>query len=106
MEIDIHNVIIRPRSRKMNRSGSTPGSLELEVHPKANKPMIKHALKVLFNAEVERIGTVVMKGKKYRAGTRKDRKKAFITLKPGSAGTAMDWSSVAVPGTEDVTAAE
>jgi ribosomal protein L23 len=100
MEIDIHNVIIRQRSRKLNRSVNIPGVLEFEVHPQANKPLIKRALKVLFNAEVERIGTAIIKGKAYRMGKRKDKKKAFVTLKPGSEGGAMDWSSITSRGEE------
>lgn len=100
MEIDIHNVIIRPRSPKQNRSGKMAGTLELEVHPQANKPLIKRALKLLFNAEVERIGTAIVKGKAYRMGKRKNRKKAFVTLKPGSEGGAMNWTSGAPRGEE------
>jgi len=106
MEIDIHNIIIRPRSRKLNRSSQASDTLELEVHPKANKPQIKRALKVLFNAEVERIGTAVIKGKAYRMGKRKDRKKAFVTLKPGSDRGAMDWSSMVAPSVQEPEAGE
>ena len=37
--------------------------LVIEVHPKANKPMVKEALEKLFNVEVEKVSIVVRKGK-------------------------------------------
>lgn len=61
--------------------------LVLEVHPQANKPLIKEALRKLFNVEVEKICVIVSKGKFRRVGRHefqgKKRKKAIITLKEG-----------------------
>ena len=58
-----------------------------EVALDANKVEIRSAVEKLFNVEVTRIQTLVQRGKKKRLGRflgrRSDRKKAFVTLKPG-----------------------
>lgn len=61
--------------------------LTLEVHMHANKPMIKEALKKLFNVEAESIRTSIRKGKTKKSGRHifsgSDQKKAIVTLKRG-----------------------
>ena len=88
MDLTVYDIIKGPRvTEKAYRLNQQVGKLVLEVHPQANKPMIAHALKKLFNVEAEKIGIVVSKGKKRRAGrfftVGKTRKKAVITLKKG-----------------------
>lgn len=58
-----------------------------EVARSANKIEIARAVEALFNVKVERVNTVVMKGKLRRQGRfmgkASDWKKAYITLKEG-----------------------
>ena len=54
------------------------------VAPEANKIQIKKAVELSFNVKVDRVTTIVSKGKKKvhakMLGCRKDRKKAFVRL--------------------------
>ena len=84
----IYNVIQGPvisdKAYKLNRDSK---KLVLFVHPDANKPLVKEALKKLFNVEVEDVRILICKGKTRRVGRREvvgsDRKKAIVTLKEG-----------------------
>ena len=53
----------------------------------ATKPEIKAAVELLFKVEVEKVSTVVQKGKAKRfgksMGRRDNVRKAYVTLKPG-----------------------
>lgn len=91
MDLNLHNVIIRPRATsKVYRLNQTLQQIVLEVHPQANKPLIKEALKKLFNVDAEKIRTITTQGKFRRAGRYefqgKKCKKAIITLKKGQVG--------------------
>ena len=95
MELNIHEVIKGPiisdKAQKLNR---TLKQLVLEVHTSATKPMIRQALKKLFNVYAERVRTVV---RKYRPSTGVARRRrvarpsikrfklAYITLEEGQA---------------------
>ncbi|MCS7026912.1 MAG: 50S ribosomal protein L23 [Bryobacteraceae bacterium] len=65
----------------------TENTLCFEVHPDANKVMIKHAVEKLFKVKVEEVRTAMFEGKLRRrgryAGYRPDWKKAYVRLKPG-----------------------
>ncbi len=98
MELSIYDIIRSPRvTTKGYRLNKEMKQLVLEVHVEANKPMIAEALKKLFNVEVEKIRTMVSKGKTRHvrrravAGVRK--KIAIITLKEGQSVDMMDWTS-------------
>lgn len=88
MDLSIYDVIQKPviseKAYKLNRDLK---KLVLTVHMHANKPMIKEALKKLFNVEVTNICVLVRKGKNRRVGRRKvqgsDAKKAIVTLAEG-----------------------
>ncbi len=58
-----------------------------KVARKANKIEIARAIEALFNVEVDKVNTVVMKGKLRRqgrfAGRQADWKKAYVILKEG-----------------------
>lgn len=89
MELSLYEVIRRPRAtHKAYDLNQSHGQLVLEVHPKANKPLIAEALKKLFNVETERINIIVIKGRTRRVGRHTTvgalRKKAVITLREGS----------------------
>ena len=88
MDLSVYDIIKGPRiTEKAYTLNQKSGKLVLEVHPKANKPLIAQALKKLFNVEAQKIGIVVIKGKKRRSGrffsVSKIRKKAIVTLKAG-----------------------
>lgn len=99
MALTLFDIIKGPRiTDKAYRLNQFVKKLVLEVHPKANKPLIAEALKKLFNVEAEKVGIVVLKGKKRRAGkfftTGKLRKKAIVTLKEGQSINIMDMADV------------
>ena len=89
MDLTIYDIIKKPLiTEKAYRLNQQPKrQLVLEVHPQANKTMIKDALKKLFNVEIEKINTLLKKGKNRKSGRRvfqgKLRKRAIITLKEG-----------------------
>ncbi|HHY13591.1 MAG TPA: 50S ribosomal protein L23 [Thermoanaerobacterales bacterium] len=59
-----------------------------EVDMKANKTEIKKAVESIFDVKVEKINTMIMKGKMKRLGKHEGRrpnwKKAIVTLTPDS----------------------
>jgi large subunit ribosomal protein L23 len=88
MDLSIYEIIQRPHvSSKAYALNQHLQQLVLEVHPQANKPLVKEALKKLFNVEVEKVRIIVSKGKIRRAGRHefrgKKKKKAIVTLKAG-----------------------
>lgn len=89
MALTIYDVIKKSHiSTKSYRLNNDLQQLVLEVHPHANKPMIKEALKKLFNVEADKIRTRSRQPKNKKVGGRyvfKDsyRKTAIITLKRG-----------------------
>jgi len=90
MDISIYEIIQLPLlSEKAQRVNHDLGKLVLEVHPHANKILIKQALKKLFNVEAAHVCVQVRKGKnksvsRSRLTTRDaHRKIAYITLKKG-----------------------
>lgn len=98
MDLSLYDVIVRPRATtKVYRLNQQLEQIVLEVHPQANKPVIKEALKKLFNIEAEKVRTIVAKGKVRRSGKHefqdKTLKKAIITLKKGQAAEAMKFSA-------------
>lgn len=61
--------------------------LLIEVNPAANRHEIKKAMEEIFKVKVEKVATIIVKGKEKRygrsVGRRSDRKKAIITLRKG-----------------------
>jgi large subunit ribosomal protein L23 len=102
MDLTLYDIIKGPRiTEKAYRLNQKSGKLVLEVHPEANKPLIAEALKKLFNVEAQKIGIVIVKGKKRRAGkfytVGKTKKKAIVTLKEGQKIDIMGLSDQPVP---------
>lgn len=102
----LYDIIKGPRiTEKAYRLNQQGRKLVLEVHPKANKPLIAEALKRLFNVEAEKIGVVVVKGKRRRVGrfftTGKTRKKAIVTLKQGQQVDIMGFTEAQVPAVKE-----
>ena len=67
---------------------SEANAVVFEVAIEANKPMIKQAVEALFGVKVKAVNTSITKGKVKRfrgsLGTRKDVKKAYVTLEEGN----------------------
>ena len=67
---------------------SENGAVVFEVAIDSNKPQIKQAVEELFGVKVKAVNTTITKGKnkrfRGRPGTRKDVKKAYVTLEEGN----------------------
>lgn len=103
MDLKLYEIIKGPRiSTKVYRLNQELRQLVLDVHPAANKPMIKQALQALFNVQPQSIRVVVNKGKRKRSGrhvfTDALRKKAYVTLMPGQ---SIDMSNMASEQSND-----
>lgn len=87
--MDIYSVIIKPLiTEKATSINSNLNQVSFEVALEANKKMIKEAVEKIFNVKVEKVRTVICRGKKrLRFGripfTGKKFKKAIVTLKSG-----------------------
>jgi large subunit ribosomal protein L23 len=103
MALTIYEVIKKSWvTTKAYTLNQTLKQLVLEVHPRANKPLVAEALKKLFNVETENIRMVIAKGKKRRVGRHevygKDRKKAIVTLKDGYSIDLTEWAPAQTEG--------
>ncbi len=83
-----YDVIRKPVITEKATMASEANAVVFEVAIDANKPQIKEAVEALFNVKVKAVNTVVTKGKQKRfrgtLGTRKDVKKAYVTLVEGN----------------------
>ena len=74
-------------SEKATRVGEKHNQVLFKVLRDATKPEIKAAVELLFKVEVEKVSTVIQKGKVKRFGRsmgRRDHvKKAYVSLKAG-----------------------
>ena len=90
MDLTIYDIIQGPiLSEKSQKLSTVHKQIFLQVHPKANKPLIKQALEQLFNVKVKDVRVQVRKGKnrmvRRRQVTGSDQKRAYITLAEGYA---------------------
>lgn len=90
MDLSLYNIIRGPRvTHKAYDLNQKFQQLVLDVHPKANKGLVKEALRKLFNVEAADVRIVVRKGRRRRAGRfiiqGSLNKKAIVTLKEGQA---------------------
>ena len=86
--MDVYKVIKKPHiTEKTSLRKELSNQLTFEVHKKANKIEIRHAVEKLFKAKVVDVRTMNIEGKKRRMGKsmgkRPDWKKAMVTLAPG-----------------------
>lgn len=83
-----YDVIRKPIITEKATMASENGAVVFEVAIDSNKPQIKEAVEALFGVKVKAVNTVVAKGKNKRfrgiKGTRKDVKKAYVTLEEGN----------------------
>ena len=81
-------VILAPQiSEKSTMIADKHEQVAFRVVTNATKPEIKAAVELLFKVEVDSVQVMNVKGKVKRfgkiSGRRKDRKKAYVALKPG-----------------------
>ena len=85
---ELYDLIRKPIITEKATMTSEHGGVVFEVAMDATKPEIKAAVEALFNVKVKAVNTSVTKGKvkKFRGktGTRRDVKKAYVTLVEGS----------------------
>ena len=88
VKADLYDVIRKPVITEKATLASENGAVVFEVAPDSNKPQIKEAVEALFGVKVKAVNTVITKGKSKRLrgiqGTRKDVKKAYVTLEEGN----------------------
>ena len=84
----LYDVIRKPIITEKATMASENNAVVFEVDIAANKPLIKEAVEELFGVKVKAVNTTVTKGKVKRfrgkLGTRKDVKKAYVTLEEGN----------------------
>lgn len=84
----LFHVILAPHvSEKSTRVADKNRQMVFEVRRDATKPVIKQAVELMFNVQVDSVTVTNVKGKKKQtgrmAGRRQDWKKAYVRLKPG-----------------------
>jgi large subunit ribosomal protein L23 len=105
MELSIFNVIERAVvTPKSSQAMQKENQMTLQVHPDANKVMIKEALEKLFDVKVKSVRTLNRKGKIRRSKRKlvqsKLTKHAFVTLKEGYSLNLAAQESMGVPAKE------
>jgi len=84
-----YDVIIKPlMTEKTTKSKEKQNAYMFAVHLDSNKPEIKEAIEKVFSVKVNKVRTMVMKGKpkryKFKKVYQQNWKKAVVTLKEGS----------------------
>jgi large subunit ribosomal protein L23 len=83
-----YDVVTKPVITEKATMASEHGAVVFEVAPSATKPAIREAVEALFGVKVKAVNTVLTKGKTKRfrghRGTRRDVKKAYVTLEDGN----------------------
>ncbi len=82
-----YDIIIRPIITEKSTLASEQNRVVFEVRLDATKPEIKRAVEAIFGVKVEKVNTLIVKGKKKyfrgRPGRRSDWKKAYVKLAEG-----------------------
>ncbi|MCA8867985.1 MAG: 50S ribosomal protein L23 [Rhodobacteraceae bacterium] len=88
VKAELYDVIRKPIITEKATMASEANAVVFEVAIGANKPKIKEAVEALFGVKVKAVNTTITKGKtklfRGRKGTRKDVKKAYVTLEEGN----------------------
>jgi large subunit ribosomal protein L23 len=87
LQLTPYQIIIRPLvTEKSLKAAELFNQYAFEVHPLANKRMIRDAVEELFNVKVLRVNTQNRRGKprrfRFKRGSTKSWKKAIVTLHP------------------------
>jgi large subunit ribosomal protein L23 len=99
LKLSIYDIILGPvvsdKAYKLNKQSK---KLVLNVHPAANKPLVKEALEALFNVKLEKVNIAVRQGKLRKVRgfmvQGKTTKRAIVTLKPGYSLDLLDQAGV------------
>ena len=89
--MESRDVIIAPLVSEKSMAGTFAQQFTFEVHPRATKTQIRHAIQEIFKVDVVKINTTNVGGKtknfarrgQRTSGKLADWKKAIVTLKPG-----------------------
>jgi large subunit ribosomal protein L23 len=89
--MEARDVIIAPLVSEKSMTGTAFSQFTFEVHPRATKTQIRHAVEEIFKVTVTKINTTNVGGKTKNfarkgnrtSGTQSNWKKAIVTLKPG-----------------------
>lgn len=83
----MYEIIRTPVVTEKSTGGSEHGQVTFKVPVKATKPDIKAAVEALFKVKVNKVNTLIQKGKAKRfkgaKGFRSDLKKAIVSLEKG-----------------------
>ena len=86
-EIHPYSVLLRPLVTEKSTTLAGRNQYVFEVDLRANNRQVKESVELVFDVNVLRVNTMVVKGKRRRYGRslvkRPDWKKAIVTLKPG-----------------------
>ena len=86
--MNTYDVIRKPIITEKATMASEANAVVFEVAMGANKPQIRAAVEELFGVKVKAVNTTITKGKhkrfRGRMGTRRDVKKAYVTLVEGN----------------------
>jgi len=87
-KMDLYNVLLSPLiTEKSNIVAEKQQQVVFKVLKSATKAEVKQAFELAFNAKVEKVSLLIVKGKTKRfgrfTGKRVDWKKAYICLSPG-----------------------
>ncbi len=85
---DPHTIILRPMITEKSMDLVADNKYVFQVDMRSNKVEIAEAVRKMFKVEVDKVNTLIVKGKKKRLGRMTegktpDIKKAYVTLKPG-----------------------
>jgi large subunit ribosomal protein L23 len=89
--MDARDIIIAPLITEKTMTATVSSQYTFEVHPRATKTQIRHAVEEIFSVSVVKINTTNVAGKVKNfarrgvrtSGKQSDWKKAIVTLKPG-----------------------
>jgi len=86
-EIHPYSVLLKPLVTEKSTTLAGRNQYVFEVDLRANKTQVKESVELVFDVNVLRVNTMVVKGKRRRYGRslvkRPDWKKAIVTLRPG-----------------------
>jgi large subunit ribosomal protein L23 len=83
------DILLRPVLTEKSHNITKLNWYVFEVTKDSNKPEIKYAVEQIYKVKVDKVKTLIVKGKRVRArnrvhfGKRRDWKKAYIKLKEG-----------------------
>ncbi|MBD5634561.1 MAG: 50S ribosomal protein L23 [Candidatus Eremiobacteraeota bacterium] len=89
--MEARDVIIAPLITEKSMTATVSSQYTFEVHPRATKTQIRHAVETIFSVSVVKINTTNVAGKIKNfarrgvrtSGKQSNWKKAIVTLKPG-----------------------